>query len=114
MDADYKFLYVNIGAPGASSDAGIFSATALRTALEDNLVGLPQPEPLPNDNTPIPYFLVGDDAFTLRPWLMKPYLQRNLSNQERIFNYRLSRARRVVENAFGIMASSYGDNFNEM
>ena len=111
VDADYKFLYVDVGTPGASSDAGIFSATALRSALEDNLVGLPQPEPLPNDNTPIPYFLVGDDAFPLRPWLMKPYPQRNLSNQNRIFNYRLSRARRVVENAFGIMASRYGDNF---
>ena len=78
MDVDYKFLYVDTGAPGSPSDARIFSATALRNALEDNLAGLPQPEPLPNDNTPIPYILVGDDAFPLRPLLRCSRARQNL------------------------------------
>ena len=104
-DADYKFLFCDVGATGCSSDGGIFSATTLREALEKNTIGLPAPEPLPGDDKSIPFFLVGDDAFPLREWMMKPFPSRNLGRPERIFNYRLSRARRIIENAFGIMAS---------
>lgn len=105
VDADYKFLYVDVGATGCSSDGGIFSATALREALEHNTLRMPTPEPLPGGETPIPYYIIGDDAFPLKQWLMKPFPQRNMTRPQRIYNYRLSRARRVVENAFGIMSS---------
>jgi len=72
IDADYKFLDCDIRANGAGSDAGIFNDTELNEYLETNQVGLPPPEPLPGDDKPMPYFLVGDDAFALKTWLMKP------------------------------------------
>ena len=107
VDADYKFLYVDIGANGAGSDAGIFNDTELKQALEDDKIGLPPPEPLPHDDQPIAYFIVADDAFALKTWMMKPLPIRNMSVNQRIFNYRLSRATKVVVNVFGILASRF-------
>ncbi|XP_071499235.1 putative nuclease HARBI1 [Diadema antillarum] len=107
VDAEYKFLYVDIGASGAGSDAGVSSETTLKEALEAGTIGLPDPDPLPHDDRPMPYFIVADDAFALKTWLMKPLPQRNMSVEERVFNYRLSRARRVVENTFGLLASRF-------
>ncbi|XP_033098289.1 protein ALP1-like [Anneissia japonica] len=104
VDADSRFLYVDIGAKGRCSDGGVFQDCTLRDALEKGKLGLPEPAPLPNDDQPVPYSIVADDAFPMRSWLMKPYPHRQMTRQQRIFNYRLSRARRVVENAFGILA----------
>ena len=107
VDADYKFLYVEVGANGSCSDCQVFNQCELKLQCEEERLGLPPPQPLRGDDHPIPYFIVGDDAFPLRPWLMKPYSKRNLSKQQRIFNYRLSRARRIVENAFGILVNRF-------
>ena len=55
----------------------------------------------------IPYLLVADDAFRMTPNLMKPFPGTHMSRQQEIFNYRLSRARRIVENTFGILTSRF-------
>lgn len=107
VDADYKFIWADVGGNGSASDAQIYNDSELKECIEDGALGLPDPEPLPSDTQSVPYFIVGDDAFALRPTMMKPYSQRGLNNEERIFNYRLSRARRVSENAFGILANRF-------
>jgi hypothetical protein len=53
------------------------------------------------------YHMVADETFPLRDDIMKPYASRHLTTEQRLFNYRLSRARRVVENAFGIMCNRF-------
>jgi hypothetical protein len=107
VDADYRFIWVDVGQPGSAGDAQVFNNSELKECLENDTAGLPVAAPLPGDNTDIDYFIVGDDAFALRTWLMKPYSKQQLSIQERVFNYRLSRARRIVENAFGILANRF-------
>ena len=107
VDAEYKFIWADLGATGAASDAQIYNASELKEMVEAGTLGFPAPEPLPNDYQDMPYFFIGDDAFGLKDSMMKPYSLRGLDNDQWIFNYRLSRARRVVENAFGILANRF-------
>ena len=106
-DATYKFLYVDVGAEGGASDGGTWSNCSLHDAVEENIAGLLQPVSLPNDDQPVPYHFVGDDAFALRTWMMKPFSHRSQILRERIYSYRLSRAQRVVENVFGILCQRF-------
>ena len=106
-DANYKFTFVDIGTNGRISDGGVFNKCPLARALEENTLGIPEPEECAGFSKKMPYVLVADDAFPLKTYLMKPFPKSNLTTIHRIYNYRLSRARRVVENAFGIMANRF-------
>ena len=88
---------------GRNSDGGNWSQSRLKNGLEKNTLNLPDPTLLPGRNYPLSYVCTGDDAFPLNAYMMKPYPQNNLSLEKRIFNYRLSRMRRISENAFGIL-----------
>lgn len=107
VSATYDILYIDLGTEGRISDSGIWSCCALQKHLRRGSLNLPQPEPIPNTSVSLPYHFVGDDAFPLDQHLMKPYGHRALSHKQCVFNYRLSRARRTVENVFGIMASRF-------
>ncbi|XP_044741064.1 protein ALP1-like [Chrysoperla carnea] len=107
-DANYSFTFVDIGAYGRRSDGGIFRDSEMGKKFEKREMNVPKPELLTVDGMPLPYVLVGDEAFQLTSFLMRPYPGRGGLNQERhIFNYRLSRARRTIENAFGILVSQW-------
>lgn len=108
VDAEYCFQFVDCGCQGRISDGGVYENTVLYKKILRNELNIPPPEPLPGRTKPIPYVFIADDAFPFSPTLMKPHKGTfTKGSKERAFNYRLSRGRRIVENAFGILASVF-------
>jgi hypothetical protein len=94
--AEYKFLYVDVCCNGRVSDRGVFIRCSLYHTLTTGTVEFPPAIPSPGRTQPVPYFFVADDAFGMRNYIMKPYPFKDQPAPNRIFNYRLSRARRIV------------------
>lgn len=95
VDSDYCFEYIDVGAEGRGLDERIFQNSSLCVSLENDFLNMS-----PN------VVIVGDNTFLLKKYLMEPYSWHNLSQQEMIYNYRHSSARRVVENTFGILVKN--------
>ena len=53
------------------------------------------------------FVILGDKAYLLKTYLRKPFSRKDLLREERVFNCRLSRARRCVECAFGILTAKW-------
>jgi hypothetical protein len=101
----HKFITFDLGSPGSQSDSGIFKDGPLSMLCKSAF--FPAPSKLGQRITPTSYYLLGDDAFALDVNLMKPYPYRSAMGDEKVFNYRLSRARRIVENAFGLLCARF-------
>ncbi|KAL6416945.1 hypothetical protein ACFW04_014772 [Cataglyphis niger] len=91
-DAQYKFTLFDVGA----------------YALYGGTLNIPRSTArLPRSDKEVSYYFVGDEAFQMSTNLMRPYPGRSLNEQKSIFNYRRSRARRMIENTFGIFAAMW-------
>ena len=99
VDAKYRFIWASCGFPGNNHDSVIFQSTNLyEQVTEHSLIPAMAKE---QDGTDIPPLIIADSAFPLSTWIMKPYGNAVLTQEERYFNYRLSRARMVTEGAYG-------------
>ena len=106
-NADSNFIYVDVGTNGRVSDGGVWDNCSLWQHIENGSAGIPDEEVLPNSSTRLPYVIVADDAFLLKRHIMKPFPHQNQNLEQHVFSYRLSRAQRTVENAFGILANRF-------
>jgi DDE superfamily endonuclease len=115
-----------VGSNGKISDATIWEKCKLKESILNGTLNLPPPAALPFTDVLVPYHILGDDIFPLTTYLMKPYpRQRDLVDMPRrisdfrlnhiLFSifvtftifFRMSRARRIVENAFGILVHRF-------
>ena len=55
VDANYKFLYVDIGCNGRISDGGVFRNSS---SLESNSLNIPASKSLPGEVFSLPYIIV--------------------------------------------------------
>ena len=102
VDCSLKFLHVSVGYPGSIHDARVLRLSGLFD-LGNNQQILESPSRVIN-GTEVPPLIVGDSAYPLLKWLIKPYADRGrLSPEERKFNIKLSAMRSVVERAFGML-----------
>ena len=108
VDANYNIMFVDAGCQGRISDIGVFTNTELYKKLETKILCLPQPVPLNRREKVFHTFFIGEEAFPLSENLMKVYPgQHPNGSKERVFNYRICRARIVVENIFGLASSVF-------
>lgn len=105
-DARCKFIFIDVGSYGKQSDGGIFAASSLRSFIE-NKNNFPPDPVVEGLDVRLPYLFVCDDAYPLKSNMMKPFSGGNLSREQDIYNARLSRARRCVECAFGILVNKW-------
>ncbi|XP_056391153.1 uncharacterized protein LOC130284639 [Hyla sarda] len=90
-NAQYKFVAVDIDSYGRSNDSRVFKSSAMGKRLYSGDFGLPAPRPFPGtEGPPMPFVVVGDEAFQMCANLLKPYSNRGRNFRQRIYNYRLT------------------------
>jgi hypothetical protein len=65
VDANLKFLTVNVGAYGKQSYGGIFRNSAVYQSLETRSLQVPKNTVLPHSEITLPHIFVGDEAYLL-------------------------------------------------
>lgn len=86
-------MYVDVGTNGRANDSGVLGRSHVTRLIENGNLNIPPPQLLTGRHADVPFVIVGDEAFPLKEYLVKPYPSRQLDQDKRIFNYRLFRAR---------------------
>ncbi|OXU18554.1 hypothetical protein TSAR_003973 [Trichomalopsis sarcophagae] len=107
-DAHKHFIWYSLGDFGSLNDASIFGDTDFAFQLANNELDIPPPRELPNTDIKVPFMFVADEIFKLSENIMKSYSKTiDLPVPEKVFNYRLKRARLCIECAFGMLTEKF-------
>ena len=101
VDGTGKFIDAVAGFPGSAHDSRVLRNSFIYDEAEQgNILQAPR---VNIDGHEIGPYLVGDSAYPLLPWLIKPFPEGTRDPEEKTFNKELSTARVTVERAFGIL-----------
>ena len=104
-DVNYCFTVIDLGQYGSNNDSGVLASSVMGEMFDNGEMNLPAPSKIyQSSEQDLPYFLLGDEIFPLKDWLMRSFPGTGAIEEEKIYNYRHSRARRCIENAFGILS----------
>ena len=102
VDSNGRFIHVSTGYPGSIHDARILRKSKIPEEVERGAILQFPVRRIGRQN--LKPLLVGDPAYKLRPWCMKPYPETAaMTESQRDFNKALSSARVVVEQAYGLL-----------
>lgn len=84
-NANYCFTFVDVGACGKFSDSSVLKNGKFFEKLENETLSIPQPKPLPgdNENGPLPYVILADEAFGVSKTILRPYARSNLNYKKK-------------------------------
>jgi len=85
-DARYRFTAIDVGAYRKQSGGGIFRHSSLFQLLSSNNFNMPNARKLTLSDVELPFVILGDEAYPLLSYLMRPYSRRQLTESRRLFN----------------------------
>ena len=105
VDAEYWFILASVGAPVNTHDSTLLHSNDLWKIIEGG-------EMNPNvvqqvEDIEVSPLILGDGAFPLWKFILKPHGDAILPDDKRYFNYRTSRARLVTEESFGRLKTKF-------
>lgn len=107
VDCDLKFIHASVGYPGSLNDASVLKLSGFYDLAETQQI-LAGPSKLFH-GTEVRPLVVGDSAYPLTNWLVKPYSDKEvLTPEESKFNTNLRASRSVVDRAFRMLKARFG------
>jgi hypothetical protein len=107
-DADCCLTPIDVGALGRENDSSVFSNSSFGKAFISGDLNVPAMRNISGTSIRNPLYFVGDEAFSLKPNLMRPCPRRELDFAKTIFNGQISSTRRTIECAFGLLIKKFG------
>ena len=107
-DANYCFTMIDLGQYGRNNDSGDLASSVKGEIFDNGEMNLSAPSKIyQSSDQDLTYFLLGDEIFPLKDWLMRPFPGAEATEEEKIYNYRHSRVCRCIENASGILSQRW-------